>query len=85
MMTTALRLFTVYVGPEDYPDKIVVRGWTVGGGERKQADAPLPDREPLYVGCDLEEARAKIREALPGATSLPRAESDPRAVLEVWL
>lgn len=72
----ALAVFTVYRNPSDHPGCIVVRRFTV------HANGPRADREPLYVGDSLDEARAHIP---LGLICFTRDEGDDVAVLESWM
>ena len=54
----ALRLFTIYDSPADFPGRYVVREFGIVAG----GDDPAPDPEPIFVGPDLEAARLAVRQ-----------------------
>jgi hypothetical protein len=71
-----LDVFTIYRDPLDNPGRIVVRRFTI------HANDPRADREPLYVGDSLDEARAHVP---LGLICFTRDEGDDRAVVESWM
>lgn len=71
----ALEMYTVYWNPKDYPNRFVVRRWTINSRE-----APVP-REVIAVTLTLREARSKIP---PGLFCMPRWPDDDRTIVEVW-
>jgi len=78
-MTATLRLYTVYWNPRDYPNRDVVRGFTIYGG------SVVADVDALYIGETLSGGRHAILRALPGAVRLNRNMQDEAQILEVWL
>jgi hypothetical protein len=76
--TARLRMWAIYDGPTDFPDKFVVRGHTATGR------GTVPDALPLCVADSLAEARRQLREAIgPGAQLVP---NDPDAtIVECWV
>jgi hypothetical protein len=71
-MDWPITLFVVYRSPSDFPGKYVVRRWL---------DA-VPEREPLRVCEQLDQARAAIP---AGAAYIGRMREDDPAICEVWL
>lgn len=76
-MTDALRMFTVYDNPLDYPGKFVVRQWDVGLGHIH----PCPD--PFLVAGTLAECRELLTSM--GLVALARSVDDEPPVVETWL
>ena len=67
-----ITIWTIYQSPSDYPDRWVVRAFTVPGGPR-----------PEHFVCDtLEHARACVP---AGLFRLPRMENDEPQIYETWL
>lgn len=76
-LTSALRQYTIYFDPSDYPGLFVTRGWTV------DSTGPKPDVAPAVVTDTLEAARL----AVPCSCDFrvpPHLEDDPK-IVEVWL
>jgi hypothetical protein len=77
MMMPLLQLYTVYQDPDDYPDEIVVRRWTV------QAGRPTPEKELFLREPDLQTVREKLVNL--NLVCLGREPEDDHAVLETWV
>lgn len=75
LKTDALRMFTVYSNPKDFPGKFVVRGWTC-------VNPPVADPDPLVISDTLGAARSAIP---AGLTRMDRQTADDPAIVEVWL
>jgi hypothetical protein len=75
---TALRIFTIYHDPKDYPGQYVTRGWTVRPGGVVE-----PDPIPVAVVCTLDVARR----AVPPQCDfrIDRAAEDDPKIVESWL
>jgi len=71
-----LALWTIYKGPADYPDKYVVRRFTI---DEKGA---VPDAAPAYVGESLHEARNAVPR---GSEKLCASPDDAACILESWI
>lgn len=70
-----LRTYTIYERPLDFPEKFVVRGFTI------RADSAEPDAR-VQVADTLEEARALIPY---GCVCLARDPDDEPQIVETWL
>ena len=75
----SLSIFTVYENPRDYPGSFVVRRFEV------TRNGALPEPLPLVVTDTLEEARAAIKRASPGAAWVTRNPEDDDPIVECWL
>lgn len=71
-----LDMWVIYEHPLDFPDKYVVRKWTVMANAK-----PLASMEKTMHDT-LEEARAAVP---PGLYSLSRFVDDDLAIKEVWI
>lgn len=71
-----MNLYVIYESPSDYPGKFVLRRWVVSPA------TVAPEREPMLVVDDIDEAR----EALPRGVCLvgPQQDDDP-VIYEVWV
>lgn len=72
-----MKQYAIYFNPSDYPDKYVVRGWTIEPGPE-----PIPDEEPHFVCNTLEAARLSIP---GGLIPLARSLRDDPVLVEVWI
>jgi len=72
----ALRVWTVYEHPADYPDKIVARLWVMRNGEVRATGDVL-------ISPDLGVIRERL--ASQGLSCLSRAEEDDPCIVETWL
>lgn len=69
-------LYTVYYNSTDYPNRYVVRRFTI------RAQGWTADWTPLAVADTLEDVRQAIP---PGLHCLPRDPHDEPQIVEVWL
>ena len=71
-----MKHYAVYKNPSDYPDKFVVRGFTIG------QHGPISDETPLIVADEL----SIVRRALPPGLvyTAPMPDDDP-VIYEVWI
>jgi len=76
----SLSIFTVYRNPRDYPGSFVVRRFEVTADGCTQR-APLP----LVVTDTLDEARAAVHRAHPGAVCMARSDGDEPQIVESWI
>lgn len=70
-----LTQYVIYENPADYPNKFVLRIWTINGG-KTIADASV------ILTDTLEEARSHIPQ---GLFNLGRYEQDDPVIREVWM
>jgi hypothetical protein len=70
--------YAIYMNPSDYPDKFVVRRWTIQAGNPH----PVPDKEPIIVCDSIAEARAKVP---PGLVCVGRQPMDDPCILETFI
>jgi hypothetical protein len=72
-----LKMYVLYFNPADYPDKWVLRRFTV------RHEGPLADQVPLSV----EDSKEKALIYLPTHElyRLPRDPGDEPQIVEVWL
>lgn len=77
-MNDALKIFTIYWDPSDYPGWFVTRAMTVKSGTREVS---------LYAHLSktLEEARAYVQSMLPGAYGSDRHPLDDPCIVETWM
>ena len=78
-LAPALRAWTIYKNPSDFPGKFVVRIVTANSVPPHE---PIPDRRPTAVVDTLEQARAALPE---GLTRLLPDEIDDPVIVELWL
>lgn len=71
-------MWTIYDRPKDYPDKFVVRAWTVYDGN----PVPVPGAK-VYTADTLEEARKFVPAGLVRFAKHP-THDDP-VIVETWL
>lgn len=75
MSADVLHQFVIYRNPADYPDKVVVRRWSIGAAQ------VTPDAAPLTLVDTVEAARAALP---PGLVCLGREPGDDPVIVEVW-
>src|SRR3982751_60272 len=78
-MATEAVGFVVYANPKDYPDKYVIRRWTV----YPDIDAPVPDLKPLLIADTLQECRDLLNTY--GRMPIGRMEDDDPAIVGIWV
>jgi hypothetical protein len=71
-----MEMFVVYERPKDYPDKFVVRRWSISG-ERVDADGDW-----FFLGETLEDVREKVPRH---CIRIHRHPYDEPQILEVWI
>jgi hypothetical protein len=72
----ALRMWTLYEKPADYPDAFVLREWVITGG------GAVPMRG-TFVASKLETLQGMMADK--GLTFIPRDPRDPPHILGVYL
>ncbi len=72
-----LIIYTIYKHPSDYPDKFVVRAWSID-----QWNRPAPSEKPHAVTDTLQEARASIP---PDFIFVAPSVSDDPVIVETWI
>ena len=73
---SALRMWTVYERPKDYPDDYVARLWEV------DANGPRPTAS-IVIAPSLEIVRDEMMQM--GLVMLTRSPEDDPAIVETWL
>lgn len=68
--------YAIYQNPTDYPNKFVLRKWTIGPG------TTLAEVNPVAVVDSLEDARDSVPE---GLFLIPRSQEDDPVIVEVWI
>lgn len=75
-MPDDLQMFTVYVRPDDHPDKVVIRAFTVAGSNEAEPG-------PAWLCEDLEQAYDWLIDH--GLTRLERNADDHPNIDSTWL
>jgi hypothetical protein len=71
-----MEMFVVYERPRDYPDRFVLRRWSIGGNKMEA------DRDWFYLGDTLKEVREKVP---PHCVCIRRHTNDEPQIVEVWI
>lgn len=72
----ALTMLTIYDRPRDFPDRVVVREWTIADGQEVPGAAAIEF-------ADLAAARRHCAERM--SYCLPRDERDDACIVETWI
>lgn len=70
--------YVVYQNAKDYPDKFVVRRWSIIEGH----EFPVPDKDPIAV-VDL--YRETVKHIPPGLVRIARDPTDDKCIVETWM
>lgn len=72
--------YVIYERPKDFPDKFVVRKWSIVDGEEKAI--PMADKNLFVTADTLEEARGFVPK---DRYRIPRAQEDEPQIVETWI